>query len=111
MLGKISSMFWLLCKTGKCFLIMVLILGSRGLYCVIKLHEVENLSLCVLGCLASSLEMFLISENLLSESQILLRRNATPLGMFSMLLLGKQVLGSTYVKLLVAFENTSTDFF
>ena len=57
------SMFWLLCKTGKCFLIMVLILGSRGLYCVIKLHEVENLSLCVLGCLASSLEMFLISEN------------------------------------------------
>ena len=56
-------MFWLLCKTGICFFIMVLILGSRGLYCVIKLHEVEMFSLCVLRCLASSLEMFLISEN------------------------------------------------
>ena len=33
------------------------------------------------------------------------------LGMFSMLLLGKQVLGSTYVKLLVAFKNASTDIF
>ena len=28
-----------------------------------------------------------------------------------MLLLGKQILGSTYVKLLVAFENISTDIF
>ena len=48
-------------------------------------------------------------SNFLSESKILLRRNATPLGIVSMLLLGKQVLGSTYVKLLVAFENTSAD--
>ena len=63
MLGKSFSMFWLLCKTGKCSLNMVLILGSRGLYCVIKLHEEENVSLCVLGYLASSLEMFLISHS------------------------------------------------
>ena len=62
LLRKLFSMFWLLCKTGKCFLNMVLILDSRGLYCVIKLHEVEHFLLCVLGCLASSLEMFLISE-------------------------------------------------
>ena len=36
-------------------------LGSNGLYCVIKLHEAEQL-LLFLGLLASSLEMFL-TEN------------------------------------------------
>ena len=41
---------------------MVLMLGSNGLYCVIKLHEAEIL-LLFLGLLASSLEMFLTSEN------------------------------------------------
>ena len=38
---------------------MVLMLGSNGLHCVIKLHEVE----VFLGLLAFSLEMFLTSEN------------------------------------------------
>ena len=41
---------------------MVLMLGSNGLYCVIKLHEAEKLQL-FLGLLVSSLEIFLISEN------------------------------------------------
>ena len=40
---------------------MVLVLGSIGLYCVIKLQEVEELIL-VSGYLASSLEIFLKSE-------------------------------------------------
>ena len=57
--GEIWSISWLLCNTGKCFLIMVLMLGSNGLHCVIKLHEVE----VFLGLLAFSLEMFLTSEN------------------------------------------------
>ena len=52
---------------------------------------------------------FIRFSNFLSESKILLRQNTTPLAMVSMLLLGKHVLGSTYVKLLVAFENTSID--
>ena len=81
-------------------------LGSNGLYCVIKLHEAEKL-LLFLGLRASSLEMFLVwencfltllgllslaakylcywtwcSSNLLSESQILVNPNATPLGTF-----------------------------
>ena len=41
---------------------MVLMLGSNGLYCVIKLHEVQNL-LLFLGLQASFLQMFHISEN------------------------------------------------
>ena len=40
---------------------MVLVLGSIGLYCVIKLQEVEELIL-VSGYLASCLEIFLKSE-------------------------------------------------
>ena len=60
--GKIWSISWLLCNKGKCFLIMVLLLRSNGLYCVIKLHEAEKL-LLILGLLASSLEMFLTFEN------------------------------------------------
>ena len=37
-------------------------LRSAGLYCIIELHEVEKL-LLVLGLLASSVEIFLISKN------------------------------------------------
>ena len=40
-----------------------------------------------------------------SESQILLNRNATPLGTFSILFLGKQVLGSTYMNLPVLHSS------
>ena len=60
--GKIPSISCLLCNTGKYLLKTVLILGSIGLYCVIKLHEVETL-LLVLGLMASSLEIFLTTEN------------------------------------------------
>ena len=59
---KIWSISWVLCNTGKCFLMMVLMLGSNGLYCVINLHEAEKL-LLFLGLLVSSLEMFLTSGN------------------------------------------------
>ena len=48
---------------GKCFLMMVLRLGNKELYCVIKLHEVERVVLSNLGFLASSLVSFLMSEN------------------------------------------------
>ena len=51
--GKIGSISWLLCNKGKYFLKLVLILGSIGLYGVIKLHVVEKL-LLILGLLASS---------------------------------------------------------
>ena len=61
--GKISSICWFLYKIGKWFLIIVLRLGNKGLYCVIKLHEVEKVVLCNLGFLASSLVRFLMSEN------------------------------------------------
>ena len=47
-------------------------------------------------------------SNLLSELHILLKRNTTPLGMFSMLFFGKQVL-FTYVKLLGALEKIGTE--
>ena len=43
-----------------------------------------------------------------SLSQILLSLKAMPLGTFLMFLLGKQIDGKTYVKLLVGFEKTST---
>ena len=33
--GKISSICWLLYKTGKWFLMIVLMLGNKGLYCMI----------------------------------------------------------------------------
>ena len=56
--GKISSICWLLHKIGKWFLMMVLSLGSKELYCVIKLHEVERMVLSNLGFLASSLVSF-----------------------------------------------------
>ena len=42
---------------------MVLRLGNKGLYCVIKLHEVEKVVLSNLGFLPSSLVSFLMSEN------------------------------------------------
>ena len=42
---------------------MVLRLGNKGLYCVIKFHEVEKVVLGNLGFLASSLVSFLMSEN------------------------------------------------
>ena len=42
---------------------MVLRLGNKGLYCVIKLHEVEKVVLSNLGFIASSLVRFLMSEN------------------------------------------------
>ena len=42
---------------------MVLRLGNKGLYCVIKLHEFEKVVLSNLGFLASSLVSFLLSEN------------------------------------------------
>ena len=130
-----SSISWLLCNTGKYFLKIVLILGSIVLYCVIKLYEVGKL-LLVLSFLAFSLEVFLPSENcfltllglyslaikhfwysalslsnLLSESHIFLTGNTTPLGMSSMSFYGKQVLGSIYVKLLVALEKLSRDIY
>ena len=40
----------------------VLVLGSNGLYFVVKLHEAEKL-LLFLGLLAFSLEIFLVSES------------------------------------------------
>ena len=49
-------------KHANVFLMMILMLGSNGLYRVIKFHEAEKL-LLFLGLLASSLEMFLTSEN------------------------------------------------
>ena len=42
---------------------LVLRLGNRGLYCVIKLHEVEKVVLSNLGFLTSPLVSFSISEN------------------------------------------------
>ena len=48
-------------------------------------------------------------SNLLAESHILLKLKVTPLGMFSMFVFAKQVLGSTFVKLLVALEKMSTE--
>ena len=42
---------------------LVLRLGNKGLYCVIKLHEVEKVVLSNLAFLASSLVSFLMSEN------------------------------------------------
>ena len=39
--GKIWSVSLLLCNTGKCFLMIVLMLESNGLYRVIKLHKAE----------------------------------------------------------------------
>ena len=131
--GKIRSISWLLCNSGKYFLKIVLILGSIGLYCATKLHVAEKL-LLILVFLASSLDIFLTSKNffltllglqslaieyfwysalrfsnLLSESYIFLIREATPLAMFSMFVFGKQVLGSTYLKLLLALEKMSTE--
>ena len=50
-------------KIGKCFLMMVLRLGNKGLYCVIKFHEAEKVVLSNLDFIASSLVSFLISEN------------------------------------------------
>ena len=41
--GKIRSISWLLCNTGKYFLKIVLILGSIGLYCVIKRNTLFRL--------------------------------------------------------------------
>ena len=137
-LGKIWSISWLLCNKSKCFLMMVFMLGSNGLYCVITLHEAEKLLLLFLGLIASSLEMFVTSENcvltllgfqslatkyfwywplrssnLSSDSQILLNRNATPLRTFSMLFLGKQALGlgSMYVKVLLTLAKLSSKMF
>ena len=60
--GKICGISWLLCNTGNYFLKIVLILGSIGLYCVIKLHVGEKL-LLMLDLQASSLVIFLMSEN------------------------------------------------
>ena len=60
--GKNRSISWLLCNTGKYFLMIVLMLGSKKLYCVSKLHEAEKL-LLFLGLLIFSLEMFLLSKN------------------------------------------------
>ena len=59
--GKIRRISWSLCNKGKYFLKIVLILGSIGLHCVIKLHEVESL-LLFLGLLSSSLELSLTAE-------------------------------------------------
>ena len=42
---------------------MALRLGNKGLYFVIKLHEVEKVVLSNLGFLASSVVSFLMSEN------------------------------------------------
>ena len=41
----------------------VLRLGNKGLYCVIKFHEVEKVVLSNLDFLASSLISFLMSKN------------------------------------------------
>ena len=60
--GKICGISWLMCNTGNYFFKIVLILGSIGLYCVIKLHVGEKL-LLMLGVQASSLKIFLMSEN------------------------------------------------
>ena len=46
---------------------------------------------------------------LLSESQIILNRNPTPLGTFTMLFLGKQVLEITYEKVLVVLAIMPTE--
>ena len=59
---KILSISWLLSKTVKCFLMMVLMLRNNGFYCVTKLHEVEKL-LLLLGFLTCSLEIFLALED------------------------------------------------
>ena len=61
--GKITSICLLLYKIGKWFPMMVLRLGNKGSYCVIKFHEVEKVVLGNLGFLASSLVSFLMSEN------------------------------------------------
>ena len=37
--------------------------GNKGLYCMIKLHDIENELFCVLSFLASVLDNLLISEN------------------------------------------------
>ena len=42
---------------------MALRLGNKGLYFVIKLHEVEKVVLNNIGFLASSVVSFLMSEN------------------------------------------------
>ena len=42
---------------------MVLMLGNKSLYYVIKLHKVEKVVVSNLGFLASSLVSFLMSEN------------------------------------------------
>ena len=42
---------------------MVLRLCNKGLYCVIKLHEVKKVVLSNLGFLASFLVSYLMSEN------------------------------------------------
>ena len=42
---------------------LVLRLGNKGGYCVIKLHEVEKVVLSNLGFFASSLGRFSMSEN------------------------------------------------
>lgn len=55
--GKIRSILWPLCNADACFLTMIFMLGINGLYCVIKLREVEDL-LLFLGLLASPLKSF-----------------------------------------------------
>ena len=45
---------------------IILRLGNKGLYCVIKLHEVEKVVLSNLSSLASSLVSFLMPENCFS---------------------------------------------
>ena len=49
--GKVSSICRLLYKIGKWFLMIVLRLFNKGLYCVIKSHEVEKVILSNLGFL------------------------------------------------------------
>ena len=61
--GKISNICWLLYEIGKWFLMMVLRLGNKDLYCVIKLHEEKKVVLSNLGFLACSLARFLMPEN------------------------------------------------
>ena len=48
---------------GKSFLMMVLRLGNKGLFCVIKLHEGEKVILSNLGFLTPSRVSFLVPEN------------------------------------------------
>ena len=93
-------------------------LGSNGLYCIIKLHEAEKL-LLFLGLIASSLEMFFQLYKVYNFYQLNISDNGnwdlpkchqkslniTPLGTFSMLSSGMQVRGSTHFKLLVALEK------